>query len=163
MSSLLEHLGRDTLPGPMVEAFVAWCIWEQARPALSRVLSATGQALSAEEVAAAHDLPALIDASKRSGERAHAARNEPNPVGLATAEAASFLVHKIARTATTAEWDPEGVAFFSAQVVGWAVFAEVGLAEPTRKSEAESQAIAAQEAYLRELWHKLGNLDEPIE
>ena len=59
MASILEHLGKDTLPKAVLDAFVHWCVWEQGHPALVLVLEKTQLTGPAEEVRAAKDLPAL--------------------------------------------------------------------------------------------------------
>lgn len=152
MSNILEHLGKDTLPNDLVERFVHWCIWEQARPALVRVLTETGLKHHAEAIAQAEDLNALAALSHKAGQAAEEARRSTGPLGLSTAQAASFLVSRLVQSASEADYDPEGVAFFTAQVCGWAGFADGAFSDPALKNEAEAQARREQEAHLTQLW-----------
>jgi hypothetical protein len=156
MSNLLEHLNRETFPPAMIEAFIQWCIWEQARPALVTVLQKTGLDPHALEIMHAKTYTALAQACQNAGMDAHEARKRTGPLGLSTAEASAFLVQRITQAATEADWDPEGIAFYSAQVMGWAGFAEAGFADPRAKSAAESAARHAQETKLNELWAEFG-------
>lgn len=152
MSDLLGQLGGDTLPPEMVEAFLNWCVWEQARPALVTILERTGLTEHAGNLRQVTTYAALAQASEKAGRDVQEARKRTGPLGLSAAEAASFLTHRIARAATEAEWDPEGVAFYAAQVAGWAGFAESGFTMPSQKTATENQAREHQEARLAELW-----------
>lgn len=152
MSELLEHLSRDTLPPELLETFVNWCVWEQARPALVAILQKTGLQEHAQNLQEAKTFTALAQISEKAGNEVHEARKSTGPLGLSTAEAASFLVSKMAKAATEAEWDPEGVAFFAAQVCGWAAFAEIGFNDFSRKTLAEQLARQTQEDRLSALW-----------
>lgn len=157
MSSLLDHLGRDTLPRPLLEAFIHWCVWEQARPAIVEVLQETAMTDLAEQIAAASDLSTLEMLGEHAGNLAHEARRSTGPLGLSTAEAAAFLTSKLARAAQEEHWDPEDVSFFSIQVCGWAGFAQTGFTNPTVKIKAEEAARARQETQLRAMWKQFGS------
>jgi hypothetical protein len=152
MSDWLNQLGGDTLPPEMIEAFVNWCVWEQARPALIAVLERTGLTEHSDQLKVVNTYAALAQTAERAGHDAHDARKRTGPLGLSAAEAASFLVTRIARAATENEWDPEGVAFYAAQVAGWAGFAESGFANPAQKTTRENESRTRQEEKLSELW-----------
>ncbi|MCS6835914.1 MAG: hypothetical protein NZ750_07840 [Anaerolineae bacterium] len=149
---LLDHLNRDTVPSHVLEAFVSWCIWEQARPALMSILDKTGLQAAADALRQAHDLAHLQSVCQSASQQAHEARRRTGPLGLSTAEAAANLMARLARSASEADFDAEGVAFFAAQIVGWAGFAESGFSDSRRKMQAEDEARQAQEARLRALW-----------
>ena len=152
MTTLLEHLGRDTLPPAVIDAFVRWCVWQQAKPALLTVLKQTGLVEGAQQVETATTYAELQHITATIGSDVHAMRTRTGPLGLSAAEAASFLVSRMAAAATEADWDPEGVAFFAAQMQGWAAFAETNFSDPVRKPAAEQQARQQQEAMLSELY-----------
>jgi len=152
MTTLLEHLGRDSLPPAVIDAFVRWCVWQQARPALLTVLKQTGLHEAVEQVEGATTYAELHQITAAIGADVHAMRTRTGPLGLSAAEATCFLVSRIAAAATEAHWDPEGVAFFAAQMQGWAAFAETGFSEPVRKPAGEQQARQQQEAMLSELY-----------
>lgn len=152
MTTLLEHLGRDTLPPAVIDAFVQWCVWQQARPALLTVLNKTSLIEGAQQVETASTYAELQRVTALIGADVHAMRTRTGPLGLSAAEAASFLVSKMAAAATENDWDPEGVAFFAAQMQGWAAFAETNFADPIKKSAAEQQARQQQEAMLNDLY-----------
>ena len=152
MTTLLEHLGRDTLPPAVIDAFVQWCVWQQARPSLLTVLRQTALLEAVQKVEAAATYAELQHITTAIGADVHAMRTRTGPLGLSAAEATSFLVSKIAVAATESEWDPEGVAFFASQVQGWAAFAESGFTEPMRKPAGEQLARQQQETMLAELF-----------
>jgi hypothetical protein len=152
MTTLLEHLGRDTLPPAVIDAFVQWCVWQQARPALLTVLNKTSLIEGAQQVEVASTYAELQRVTALIGADVHAMRTRTGPLGLSAAEAASFLVSKMAAAATETDWDPEGVAFFAAQMQGWAAFAETNFSDPIKKSASEQQARQQQEAMLTELY-----------
>jgi hypothetical protein len=154
MSELLDHLSRDTLPPELLDSFVNWCVWEQAHPALLTILQKTGLYEQADHLQTAKTFAMLAQISEKAGNDVHEARKSTGPLGLSTAEAASFLVSRMAKAATEAEWDPEGVAFFAAQVCGWAGFAEVGFNDFNRKTIAEQIARQTQEDQLSGLWRQ---------
>ncbi len=158
MSSLLDHLGKDTLPQPLLEAFVHWCIWEQACPALALVLEKVHLDELAADVGAAQDIATLLAVSERAGNSAHEARTTTGPLGMSAAEAAAFEVANLARAADS-DWDPESVAFFSARVCGWAGWAESEFTQPAKKTNAESAARQAQEQQLKTLWQQFATRD----
>jgi hypothetical protein len=152
MSEWLTRLSGDSLPPEMIEAFVNWCVWEQARPALVFVLERTGLTEHVSQLNEVNTYSALAQTAESAGNDAHEARKRTGPLGLSAAEAASFLVTKIARAATESEWDPEGVAFYAAQVAGWAGFADSGFSNSALKTSRENDARTQQEARLAELW-----------
>lgn len=156
MSSLLDHLGKDTLPPEMIDEFIHWCVFEQARPALINILEQTGLHDRAGEVQLATTYVTLASTARGAGEAAHIARQSTGPLGLSAAEAAAFLTDRLAKAATEAEWDPEGVAFFSSQVVGWSGLAQTNFLNPASKAEAEKAARQAQEEKLIALWKIYG-------
>ena len=112
MASILEHLGKDTLPKSVLDAFVHWCVWEQGHPALVLVLEKTQLIGPAAEVRAAKDLPSLATTSERARDHAHEARKTTGPLGMSAAEAAAFEMMNLTRVAGEEDWDPESVAFF---------------------------------------------------
>lgn len=162
MVNLLEHLGKDTLPKPMLEAFVHWCVWEQARPALVEVLGKAGLDNLVADLKATSTIDSLEEVSRRAGNFAHEARKATGPLGMSAAEAAAFEMLNLAQAAADADWDPESVAFFSARVCGWAGWAQTDFRDPTKKISAEQSAREEQETRLQSLWQKHGtaNADE---
>ena len=152
MTTLLEHLGRDTLPPAVIDAFVRWCVWQQAKPALMTVLKETGLHEAVHQIDEADTYAELQQITATIGADVHAMRTRTGPLGLSAAEAASFLVSRMAAAATEADWGPEGVAFFAAQMHGWAAFAATGFSDVVRKPAAEQQARQQQEAMLSELY-----------
>ena len=156
MGSLLEHLGKDTLPQALLDAFVRWCVWEQARPALALVLEKAQLATLAEEVREAEDLVTLSGVSERAGQSAHEARKATGPLGMSAAEAAAFEMANLVRAADADDGDPESVAFFAARVCGWAGWAETDFTDPAQKMLAEQEARDLQENQLHTLWQQSG-------
>jgi len=154
MSELLLHLSKDTLPLNMVKEFVNWCVWQQAKPALVVILEHTGLEETAAAIVATTDLANLAVISQDSGKSVHNQRPNTGPLGLSTAEATLFLVSRMATAASESDWDPEGVAFFSAQVCGWAGFAQASFSDATRKVGAEQAARQQQEEQLAKLLEK---------
>ena len=155
MTTLLEHLGQDTLPPAVIDAFMRWCVWQQARPALITVLKQTGldeAVQQVQQVEAATTYAELQQVTSTIGADVHAMRTRTGPLGLSAAEATCFLVSRIAAAATEAHWDPEGVAFYASQMRGWAAFAETNFSDPVRKPAGEQQARQQQEATLAELY-----------
>ena len=55
-TTLLEHLENDTLPDNLRARFVAWCVIEQALPALAEMLSETSLAGAGVALGHANDL-----------------------------------------------------------------------------------------------------------
>lgn len=153
---LLEHLGKDTLPRPLLDQFVNWCAWEQARPSLVVVLKNTGLDSLITDIEGADDLAGLAAITEKAGNTVKEARQKTGPLGLSTAEASAFLVSKLASAAEEPGFDPEAVAFFAAQVCGWSAFAETGFKNPAHKATAEKKARNDQENRLRALWQQFG-------
>lgn len=160
MNNLLDLLNKDTLPKPLVEVFVNWCVLHQARPALATVLHKAGLNELSQEIRAARNLYILSVVSQKAGTHAREGRLNAGPFGLYASEATAFLVSKMARAAREQDWDPEGVSFFAAQVCGWAGFASTRFTDPSKKSRAEKKARSAQEAKIRVL---LAEFNEAID
>lgn len=152
MNNLIDHLSQDSLPVELVESFVNWCVWQQSQPAFLMVLRRNKLEQDAQQIQQASSYFELTDMSNRIGLRLKAARTSTGPLGLSTAEAAAFLMSKLARAATEADWDPEGLAFFAVQLCGWAGYAETDFTRPQQKTIAEAGARLAQEQHLRQLW-----------
>jgi hypothetical protein len=159
-NDILDYLGRDKLPQTLLHDFVGWCVWEQAYPALLHILERTGLTQQAQTLRAVdHDYSALAHTATAIGEHANEVRRQTGPLGLSTAEAAAFLVQKLALSAGAAGFDPEGVAFFTAQVCGWSGFADANFADPRGKQKAEEDARQAQRQQLASLWRSHGRND----
>lgn len=156
MTDFLEHLSKDTLPPVMVDHFVRWCVWEQARPALVNILEHTGVTDLAENIRSAQNYSDLEKYSEQAGNYAHEIAKRTGPLGISTAEASAFLVQKLAHAAQEADWDPEGVSFFTIQVCGWSGFADTTFTDMRRKMSAGEEARIAQEAKLQDLWQRFG-------
>lgn len=156
MSALLEYLGKDSLPHDLEAEFVEWCVWQQARPALALILQKANLNRYAAEVKNVASLKSLSEVSRRAATEAHKLRGTTGPLALSSAEAAAFEVNHLARAATEHDWDPEGVAFFSARVCGWAGWAQTDYQQPARKVLAEDSARQQQGLHLHELWRKFG-------
>jgi hypothetical protein len=152
MSQLLDNLSQDVFPPAMVDHFVRWCIWEQARPALVSVLTLTGVTDLADEINAASSYTELERLSEQAGNHAHEIGQRTGPLGISTAEATAFLVQKLAHVAQEADWDPEAVSFYTIQVMGWQGFAQSSFTEMRKKIEVTEAARITQEEKLAELW-----------
>ena len=152
MTDLLDNLSKDIFPPAMVDHFVRWCVWEQARPALVNVLSLTGVGDLADEIRATTSYAELEKLSEQAGKYAQDIGKRTGPLGISTAEAISFLMQKLAHAAQEADWDPEAVSFYTIQVMGWQGFAETMFTETKKKIEATEAARTAQEEKLAELW-----------
>jgi hypothetical protein len=152
MDNLLEHLGKETLPRPLLVAFVQWCVLEQARPALAKVLRQTQMGAMADSVAAADGFDELAHLSEQARRESQAMRGKSGPLAISAAEAAAFEFMNLMEAASDTELDAEGVAFFSARVSGWAGWAEFGFTDTAQKANAEHAAAQEQEACLRALW-----------
>ena len=158
MTSLLEHLGKDTLPEPILKVFAQWCVLKQARPALASVLQKANMSDIATSIEKTDDTVKLAELSKRANEIAKEARNKTGPLTLSAAEAAAFEFNNLANEVNQAEMDAEAVSFFSARVCGWAGWAEAdNFADIGAKSEAEANAKNAQEKHLEQLWTQHGS------
>lgn len=148
MSDLLEQLDQETLPGTVVDAFVHWCIWQQARPALLLILEKNEM----DEVAAAFqgtdDYRALTQVAARY---AHALHGTTGQLGLSAARAAVFEFSNMMQAASPDYWEPEAVAFFAARVYSWAGWAATDFSDPGQKVAAQTQAEQQQEATLARL------------
>jgi hypothetical protein len=154
MSSLMEYLGKDTLPHKIESAFVEWCIWQQARPALTQVLNKANLPQIANEVALTRDLNALIALSGKASQAAKESTKKTGVLALSAAEAVLYEVSGLAKAASEKDWEPELVAFFSARLCGWAGWASTDFSEPARKVQAEKEARDQQEAQLQILWRQ---------
>lgn len=162
MSELIDNLGKDTYPPVMVEAFVRWCVWEQAHPAIVDILKLTGVDNLAEEIATTQSYKVLENLSEQAGNYAKEIAKRTGPLGISSAEAAAFLMQKLAHAAQEAEFDPEAVSFFTIQVLSWAGFAETLFTDMKKKLIAAEAAKKAQEDKLIELWQQYGNESESI-
>jgi len=160
MSEYLDNLGKDTFPPAMVEAFVRWCVWEQARPAIVDVLKLTGVDNLAQEIADTSSYTELEKLSEQAGKYAQEIGKRTGPLGISSAEAAAFLMQKLAHAAQEAGWDPEAVSFFTVQVVSWQGFAETLFTDMKKKTEAAEAAKQTQEKKLAELWQEYGSETE---
>lgn len=156
MSEFIENLSKDTFPPVMVEAFVRWCVWEQARPAIVEVLKLTGVTGLAQEIDETQSYQELERLSETAGNYAQEIGKRTGPLGISSAEAASFLMQKLAHAAQEAEFDPEAVSFFTIQVVSWQGFAETLFTDMKKKIESANQARDRQEEKLAELWQQYG-------
>ena len=156
MSEFIDNLGKDVFPPAMVDYFVRWCVWEQARPALVDVLAVTGVEGLADEIEQTSSYSELERLSEKAGNYAHDIGKRTGPLGISTAEAIAFLAQKLARAAQEADWDPEAVSFFTIQVVGWHGFAGTMFTDIKKKLAAAEDARVKQEEKLAELWEKYG-------
>lgn len=156
MTTLLDHLGKGTLSKPLLDAFVEWCVWQQARPALCLVLTKTTLNHLADQLNAAQDLGHLTLITERASQEIKAARQRTGPLGLSAAEAATYEYGNLLRVATDAQFDPEEAAFFAARVCGWGGWAASDFTQPTRKGQVEAEAREEQEAQLQRLWRQFG-------
>ena len=152
MASYLEHLNKDTFPSEMLADFVAWCVWEQARPALVAILQKTGLDDQARQIANADDYVGLAAIAHEAAQHIAQVRKITGVLGLSSAEAASFLTNRLAVAA--GHNDAEDVAFFSAQLAGWQAFAEANFTDPKRKIAEEHTARDAQDAKLQALYRE---------
>lgn len=159
MTEFIDNLGKDTFPPAMIDHFVRWCVWEQARPALVEVLSVTGVGDLADEIKKTGSYSELEKLSEKAGNYAHEIGQRTGPLGISTAEATAFLSQKLARAAQESDWDPEAVSFFTIQVVSWRGFAETMFTDMKKKIEAADNARDQQEEKLAELWERFGTTD----
>lgn len=148
----LDYLNKDTIPPDVLARFVDWCVWQQARPALVEVLERVGMSQSAHDISHADDFARLQAVCHEAHQLARTTPRRTGPLGLSTAEAATNLMERLLKAAHEQD-DPEGAAFFSAQMVGWSGFAEASFVDVRRKTQAEEEARKAQEQHLRQLWH----------
>ncbi len=151
MSELLQQLSKDIFPPTLIQQFVDWCIWEQARPALLLVLQKVQLEEPAQILAAAQDIDQLLIATEQVAQRIFEARKSTGPLGLSAAEAAAYEMQNMLRAALDEGDDPESVVFFSARVCGWAAWAETGFTNPAQKAIAEATARDKQTHTLEKL------------
>lgn len=154
MTELLDHLGRDTLPEPLVAEFVRWCVWDQARSALLLILEKATLTEIADEIRRAPDLTALVQLGQRANQQAKEVRGKTGPLGYSAAEAAAFEFTNMTNAASDDNWDAEGVAFFASRVCGWAGWAATDFMDPMQKTTAEEHARREQASYLETLWRR---------
>ena len=154
MSGLLDQLDSTALPDALVRAFVKWCVWEQARPALAVVLLKNDLSSIADQLNALCDWESLLAWSAETIETINRIQHRPGYLGLSAAKGATFEYQSLVKAAGQDDWDPEGAAFFSARVCGWAGWAVGDFRQPTQKIEAERLAREEQEARLRALWQQ---------
>lgn len=152
MVDMLNQLGKDTLPENIIKDFVAWCVWTQAVPALIVILNKTGLDQDAAAISHIDDFKMLANQCEITGRNAHEARKSTGPLGLSTAEAAAFLMQKLAASAKEKESDADAIAFYAAQVVGWKGFADSAFSDQALKQKAEDDARIAQDQKLKALW-----------
>jgi hypothetical protein len=152
----LDYLGKDALPDALEAAFVNWCVWDQARPALVRVLEKTVLSSLASEFQTSTNLAALTALGQRALAEVERAHSDTGPLGLSAAKAAVFEFNNLLAVVPEPDFDPEGAAFFAARVCGWAGWADADFAAPEIKSQAELDARQQQETRLRELAQEHG-------
>lgn len=149
MSEPLEQL--ETLSRPVVQQFIDWCIWEQARPALALILDKVMMTDLADNIRQAADLPALSAMGEQANAYVKRRRAATGPLGLSAAEAGTFEFINMVKAASEDTWDAEAIAFFASRVCGWAGWAATDFTDPMQKNSAERIARQAQAARLDEL------------
>lgn len=149
MSDLLEQL--DTLPRSVIEQFIRWCIWEQARPALLLILDRNMMTDFADNIREARNIPVLAQLSEQANAFVKSRRGATGPLGLSAAEAGTFEFTNMMKAATDEAADAEAVAFFASRVCGWAGWASTDFTDPAQKTVAEVEAREEQELYLNQL------------
>jgi hypothetical protein len=154
MTDLLNQLAGDAVPGEVVNQFVGWCVWEQARPALTLVLAKVGLDEMVEAINTVDDLRALAYLSHEANAYIKDLRGSTGPLLLSAAEAATFEFSSMTAAAGEEDWDVEGVAFFAARVCGWAGWAAIDFADPAQKAAAEDHARQQQAQVLERLWRE---------
>lgn len=152
MSDILNQLGSDSVPREVLESFMGWCVWQQARPALTLVLAKVGLDELVAAIDATDDLTTLARLSQQANATIKELRGSTGPLLLSAAEAATFEFSSM--TAAVGD-DAEGVAFFAARVYGWAGWAAVDFADPAQKTAAETQARQQQASTLERMWRDL--------
>lgn len=155
--SVLDYLGKDALPYALETAFVDWCVWEQARPALVKVLEKTVLSPLASEFQAAGDLETLMALGQRAVEEVTRAHGDTGPLGLSAAKGALFEFNNLLAAIPEPDFDPEAVAFFAARVCGWAGWTSADFSQPDSKARAEQEAQRQQAARLQALWDEHGD------
>ena len=156
MSEYLDNLGKDVFPAAMIDEFIKWCVWEEARPALVEILIVTSLGALADQIEQANTYAELERISEEAGNHAKQIGKSTGPLGISTAEAAAFLSQKLAHAAQEAEFDPEAVAFFATQIISWHAFAGTMFTDMKKKIAAINESREKQEAKLAELWEKFG-------
>lgn len=151
MGDLLSQLGRETLPQNVVQEFIHWCVWQQARQSLVLVLEEASLTEIAESIQSAADLPEVTQLSEQAKAHIDTLDRSTYPRGLLAAEGAVFEFINMAKSAEEATFDSEGVSFFASRVCGWAGWAVTGFNLTAEKSAAEIAALEAQEAHLASL------------
>jgi len=151
--SVLEHLGKGTLPHELESAFVNWCMWEQARSAVIAVLDKTDLQPLLTQFQQAADLAALTAVAQRAVDETARAR-DTGPLALSAAKAVAFEFNNLVKVADGEDFDAEAAAFFAARVCGWAAWAAADFSDVTRKTEAEAEARREQAERLSALWQQ---------
>lgn len=144
MAQYLEQLGKDLLPKSVEADFVQWCIWEQAQPALIKLMQDTGLAALSKSLQAAKSLSGLLSASAAAAEALRRDYKTDALRGLFAARGAAFEFLNLLKEATETEPDAEEVAFFAVRVCGWAGWAQTNFSRPDDKQAAENEARAQQ-------------------
>jgi hypothetical protein len=159
MSSLLDYLENETLPKPVERAFVEWCVWEQARRALTVILKSMELHSLIEALGAAQNLDGLFSWSENATRIVNRMQPQAGALNVSSAKAALFEFQNLTKAARKGEWDPGGAAFFSARVCGWAGWAATGFSQPAQKNLAEQEARQEQENRLTQLLQQSNNPD----
>lgn len=149
---MLDHLDKDVLPREVIQAFVTWCLWEQARPALVQVLEQTPLAELAAQFKTAQDLPTLAALAADVRFSREETSSSDRPLAISAAEGAAFEFANLIQTAQDSEIDAESAAFFASRVCGWAGWASHNFRSQVDKTAAEQSARQAQEARLEALY-----------
>lgn len=150
MASFLDHLDKDTFSVSLLSDFVAWCVWDQARPSLISILQKTGLDDQATAIANVDDYVGLAANAHEAARHVAEVRKITGVLGLSSAEASSFLTMRLADAATNS--NAEDVAFFAAQLAGWQAFSEVAFTDAKAKQAGEVAARTAQEMQLQALY-----------
>lgn len=157
MSSLLDYLENETLPKPVEQAFVEWCVWEQARQALAIILESMELHSLIEALGTAQNLDGLFSWSENATRIVNRMQTQAGALNITSAKAALFEFQSLTKAARQGEWDPGGAAFFSARVCGWAGWAATGFSQPAQKNIAEQAARKEQENRLTFLLQQSNN------
>lgn len=149
--TLLDLLGTEQLPLQAEQRFIDFCIWEQGRPALARVLEAAGLSEHAAQVTAVDNLEALTACV---AEAAAAAAGASLPMmALAAVQGVAAEIEQMAAVADAKDGDSGAVSFHAARIAGWAGWAANNFGQGMFKSSAEEIAYGEQ---LQELMRLLG-------
>ena len=160
MGDLLSQLGRETLPEVVVQEFIRWCIWQQARQSLVLVLEEAQLNDIAAGIQSARDFSEVKTLSEQA--KAHIEQlDRENQRSLSAAEGATFEFVNMVRAADDATLDSEAVSFFASRVCGWAGWAVTGFSDTGNKAEAEAAALQAQEAQLSTIWRDYQTANPP--